>query len=61
MFDASFRRKIYAKFADFLSKTAKMMRFAAYARAIEILKAHQAEVEELADCLLREKHITGWP
>jgi hypothetical protein len=53
--------KMFNLLADMPAQESKMMRFAAYARAIEILKAHQAEVEELADRLLREKHITGWP
>ena len=53
--------KIFNLLEDIPVEQRKALRFAGYARAIEILKEHRAEVELLADRLLREKRITGWP
>jgi hypothetical protein len=53
--------KMFNLLEDIPAAESKAIRFAGYARAIEILKEHRAEVELLADRLLREKRITGWP
>jgi len=53
--------KIFNLLEDIPVEQRKALRFAGYARAIEILKLHRDEVEQLADRLLRERRIAGWP